>query len=376
MKTAFFPCSALLLTATLAFGADAVAPESAAEKAYAEFRAVRYAQVPRQADVAAASKLQMKQHDESSRLAEKFYKRFPDDPRKWEILGVAVNSPRQYFGPGVAAEQAAWEKRRNELRKMILADSSVPANIWTTVAEWTVGDMAGSRGRPVADLKWAGEVVEQMAVRVPASERRRFVEQTYFDALEKHDPATAEKLLRSRLEAGEANPSVRDVAAGRLRIIEAARAPLDLRFVAADGREVDLAKLRGKVVLVDFWATWCVPCIEEMPNVRAAYRKYHELGFEVIGIAFENSRLLKADTPETIAQKKKAAKEKLIKFAGENGMDWPHHFDGEYWSNEFGRRFAIASIPATFLLGRDGRLVTTEVRGEKLGAEIERLLKL
>src|SRR5258708_16076241 len=110
--------------------------------------------------------------------------------------------------------------------------------------------------------------------------------------------------------------------------------------------------------------------MEEMPNVRAAYKKYHDRGFEVIGIAFENSRLAKADTPEVIAQKKQAAKDKLLKFVGEKAMPWPHHFDGEYWNNEFGRRFAIASIPTAFLIGKDGRLITKETRGEKLELEV------
>ena len=246
--TAFFATTVLSLAAELS-------PTSgAADRAYEEFRAVRYAPVPRQADVAATSKLQMKQHDDSSRLAEKFYEAFPHDPRKWEVLGVALNSPRQYNGPGAEAEKAVWEKRRNEWRRMLLADATVPANIWTTVAEWTIGDVAGSRGKPVTDLAWAGEIAEQMARRVPDSDRRRFAEATYVEALTKRDPAAAEKFLQSRVAATETNAGVRAYASGRLRVIEAKRQPLDLKFTASDGREVDLAKLRGKVVLVDFWA--------------------------------------------------------------------------------------------------------------------------
>jgi len=366
----------LVVTGALAFAAETAPPSAAADKAYEEFRAVRYAQVPRLSDVKESSRLQMIQHNDSSRLGEKFYDQFPNDPRKWEVLGVAVNSPRQFAGPNEEAEKAAWGKRQHELRKMILADGTVPANIWTTVAEWTIGDMAGARGKPVRDLAWAGQVVEQMAKRVPASDRRKFAEQTYLDALEKRDPAATEKLLRTRVEPAETNAAVREVAAGRLRTIAATRAPLDLKFTAADGREVDLAKLRGKVVLIDFWATWCVPCIEEMPHVRAAYQKYRDRGFEVIGIAFENSRLAKTDAPEVVAQKKQAAKEKMLKFAAENAMPWPHHFDGDYWDNEFGRRFAIHSLPAVFLVGKDGRIISTDVHGENLGLAVKRALGL
>ena len=367
MKTASF--FLILVAAAACVLAAETPPETspAADEAYQRFRAVRYTQVPRLSDVQETSRLQMKQHDESSRLAEKFYEQFPTDARKWEIIGVAVNSPRQFSGPDAAAEQAAWEKKRNAWRRLLLADAGVPANIWTTVAEWTIGDMAGSRGRPVRDLALAGEVVAQMAARVPASERRKFAEQAYLDSLQKADPAAAERFLRTRVGPAETNAAVKEMAAGRLRIVEAMAAPLDLKFTAADGREVDLAKLRGKVVLVDFWATWCVPCLKEMPYVRAAYKKFHDRGFEVVGISFD-----KAPGAQPRGMERTAAQ--VDQFARENDMPWPHHYDGKYWDNEFGRRFAIASIPATFLLGKDGRIATTEAHGEKLAVEIERLL--
>jgi hypothetical protein len=64
----------------------------------------------------------------------------------------------------------------------------------------------------------------------------------------------------------------------------------------------------------------------------------------------------------------------LVQFARENDMPWPHHYDGKYWDNEFGRRFSIRELPTAFLLGRDGRLVTTDVHGDKLEAALERLL--
>ena len=363
--------SILIFFATVGLVCAAESAQSlpGADEAYQRLRAARSTQVLRMADVQETSRLQMKQHDESSRLAEKFYAQFPIDPRKWEVLGIAVNSPRQFSGPAAAAEEVAWEKRRNEWRRMLLSDAGVPANIWTTVAEWTIGDMAGSRGRPVRDLAWAGEVVAQMAVRVPASDRRKFAEQAYFDALQKADLAAAERFLRLRAGPAETNPAVKEMAAGRLRVVEAMAAPLELKFTAADGRQVDLAQLRGKVVLVDFWATWCVPCLREMPYVRAAYKKFHGRGFEVVGISFD-----KAPGAQPRGMERTAAQ--IDQFARENDMPWPHHYDGKYWDNEFGRRFAVASIPAAFLLGKDGRIATTEAHGEKLAVEIERLLGL
>lgn len=361
MRLRLLPFALLFLVAPALPGA-----EPSADTAYARLRAVRTAEVSREGDVAAVSQRQRQQHDEASRLAEAFLREFPRDARRWEVIGWAVNSPRLSDTARGPADEA-WSGRRDELRRELLAASGVPEPLWVGVAERTIGDLAGFRGIPVRDLAWAGRIVEDLGRRFPASDRRRFAEQTYVRALERADAAAAEAFLRTRVGAQETNGGVRELASGRLRIMEMRRTPLELAFTAADGRPVDLAKLRGKVVLVDFWATWCKPCLEEMPHVRAAYQKYHDRGFEVIGISFD-----KAPGPTPRAMERTA--EQVSRFARENGMPWPHHYDGAYWQNELGRRFAINEIPATFLLGKDGRLVTTEAHGERLGDEVARLL--
>ena len=359
--------SLLLLFVTLALR-PALAAESAvgpADQAYQAMLARRMEAPPR-GDVQVTSAFQRKQHDDVSRAAEKFLNAYPSDARRWEVIALAVNSPRladMSDGP----VDPVWNKRRDELRDELLAGKDVPDKLWISVAERAADDLDGFRGEPVRDLAKAGRIVEQMALRVPGSDRRKFVEQTYFDALLKTDSAAAEKLLRQRVSAAETNAPVKEMAAGTLRILEMTRQPLEMKFTAADGREVDLAKLRGKVVLIDFWATWCVPCMKEMPNVRAAYKKYHDRGFEIVGISFD-----KAPGAKRQAMEKTAAD--LNEFAQKNDMPWPHHYDGQFWSNEFGRRFAIHEIPAAFLLDQTGRLVTTETHGGKLDAAVGRLL--
>jgi thiol-disulfide isomerase/thioredoxin len=151
--------------------------------------------------------------------------------------------------------------------------------------------------------------------------------------------------------------------------------PLELAFTAVDGRPVDLKNLRGKVVLIDFWATWCGPCIAELPNVKRVYADHHDKGFEVIGISLENGRLLPGDTPEQSAAKLAAAKKVLTDFTAKEMMPWPQHFDGKYWKNEFAVQFSIASIPAMFLLDQEGRVVSTNARGPLLEQEVKRMLK-
>ncbi len=355
----------LLAAFCTVFSFAAEPPAQSADPVYEALRARRMERPP-PGDVKTTSAFQLQQHDEVSRAAEKFLDQFPADPRRWEVMAWAVIAPRRpEMSDGPA--DPAWNRRCDQLRDELLAGQDVPDAIWVSVVERTINALAGFRGEPVRDLAKAGRLVAQFAARVPDSKRRKFAEQTYCDALERAEPAAAEVFLRQRASPAETNEDVRQMAAGRLRAIEARRIPLELAFTAADGRAVDLAKLRGKVVLIDFWATWCVPCLKEMPNVRAAYQKYHDKGFEVIGIAFE-----KAPSPRAVPMERTA--EQLVQFARENAMPWPHHYDGKYWENEFGRRFSIKELPTAFLLGQDGRLVTTDTHGDKLDVAVRRLL--
>lgn len=132
--------------------------------------------------------------------------------------------------------------------------------------------------------------------------------------------------------------------------------PLDIKFTAVDGREVDLAKMRGKVVLIDFWATWCGPCVAELPNVLKAYKELHPKGFEIVGISLDSD------------------KGKLEKFVADKGMEWPQFFDGKGWKNEIAVTYDIHSIPAMWLVDQKGMVVDTSARAG-LEEKVAKLLK-
>ena len=122
------------------------------------------------------------------------------------------------------------------------------------------------------------------------------------------------------------------------------------------GSPLSVAGHKGKVTLIDFWATWCGPCKAELPNVIALYGQYHAQGFDIIGVSLDSNQ------------------QTLVNFLRAANMTWPQFFDGQGWDNQLAKQYNVHSIPMTYLLDQHGVIIGKELRGHALGAALLKAL--
>lgn len=125
----------------------------------------------------------------------------------------------------------------------------------------------------------------------------------------------------------------------------------------ADGKPVSLADYKGKYVLIDFWASWCGPCRQENPNVVEAYTKFHDEGFDILGVSLDRS------------------KGPWLKAIADDNLSWTQVSDLKYWNNEASKMYAVSSIPANFLIDPDGKILAKDLRGEDLQNKLKEIFE-
>jgi thiol-disulfide isomerase/thioredoxin len=288
---------------------------------------------------------------DGAKVARDFQARFPGHSnapialqKEYEVLNYAA---------GLGRTEAF--ARLNELEGLLLKDPTLPANErytlqLTTLQRRAVARQAEGSAVVLGELeKGARELLKEFPDRAELWSMLTVVAQ---GADTKKSRALCQEIL-----ASAAAPQAAKVAAQQLlERLAFEGQPFDLKFTAFDGREIATSTLRGKVLLIDFWATWCGPCITELPSVKAAYTKYQPQGFEIIGLSFDQSR------------------EQLEALLKKEGITWPQYFDGKGWDSELAERYKISGIPTMWLVDKRGIIRDVNARAD-LETKIERLLK-
>jgi len=307
-------------------------------------------------------------------MAKEFYTRFPNDPRadkakdwEYEFMESAVvknpNTMEDAFLPVAEAylrnPKLTTEKRCDIRRSMLdLPSRKVGIILYREelhcVEGWEVENQLAERGARSLIAEFPGQEMPYewlitVAWNYAKSDERRGITLLKEILTFQKAPASVRKKIREMIADMETTLELKETMKKGLG------KPMTLQFTAIDGKEVDLAKLKGKVVLVDFWATWCGPCVKEMPKVKMIYEKYHVKGLEIIGISLD--RDLKH----------------LKEFVESQKIAWPQYFAAGGTDNAILKRYPAPSIPQLWLVDKNGNIQDLNGR-EDLEKKVESML--
>lgn len=171
-----------------------------------------------------------------------------------------------------------------------------------------------------------------------------------FDKFEQRYNALSQRVKKSSigLELKKMVAEIGKAAVGKI-------AP-DFKAATPEGESLSLSSLKGKYVLIDFWASWCAPCLAEVPNVKAVYDEYHPKGLEILSVSLDED------------------KAKWMAAITKHNLNWKHISTLKGWDCGIAKTYNVSGVPAMILLDKDGRIVTKDLRGEKLREEISKLI--
>lgn len=292
--------------------------------------------------------------------ADAFAKAYPADPRRWRALLAGFDADLQKRRILRTGRPTDGAEDRARLDAMLKA-ADAPADVKSEAAFTRVMTYVDEINTGAAPETVYGEFYAQAATFLgkntdPAEDTRMKMIELHVLAQDrtKHGDEVLKALVSDK--DGQVALKAREITAKRVAVGELKTKPVELEFTAVGGEAVNLASMRGKVILVDFWASWCAPCLAEIPNVAAAYNKLHDKGFEVIGISLDDD------------------KDQMLAAVKRHKMAWPQYFDGQGFKNKISSRYGIDAIPVTWLIDKKGLLRESNLHGPALEEAVSRLL--
>lgn len=289
---------------------------------------------------------------EAADKAKEFYTKFPAHAKASEAQRMELQLLSVAVQLGVTNRQAAFDA----LQEKRLSDPTLPADEKfdmraQRIVKMLMDEESTNRVPLLAKAEKATrELQEEFPKREESAEILLMIAQGYLDA----DEIGKARVVTEDV-AKKASGDAKEQAQTQLRKLNLVGKPFELKFTDLNGKEQSIKDYAGKVVLVDFWATWCGPCRAALPEVKEIYTKYHPKGFEILAISFDKD------------------KDTLKKFIAEESLPWPQYFDGLAWENKIGAKYEISSIPTVWLIDKKGNLRDLSGR-QSLGAKVEKLL--
>ena len=179
---------------------------------------------------------------------------------------------------------------------------------------------------------------------------------TYFDEDAENHIGIYESIYNKLKDKYKDNQFVQYID-GKLRsTLGPGRTAPEIEMKDPDGKTRKLSDLRGKVVMIDFWASWCSPCRMENPNVVRLYKKYHDKGFEIYSVSLDKTR------------------DAWVRAIQQDGLEWPNHVsDLKGWTSSGGAAYGIRSVPSTVLVDREGKIIARNLRGQELANKLKEI---
>lgn len=277
--------------------------------------------------------------DRKAKLIGDLYQQYPDNPALNQLL------PERW--QAMLASPKTTDAAMGEIDTVIKSGKNEKlasdAGVLKTLVNFR---KAGLEAKPEVLLG----IVDEFTKRFPKDPRGAEM-LTAVAGLQTIDPALKDTIVQRIEKEYPDSPVVAGMKA-ESRLRDAVGKPFEVDFSdAITGTKVNSASLKGKVVVIDFWATWCGPCVGEMPKMKALYAKYKDKGVEFIGVSLD-------------APRDQGGFDKLKDFVKDNKIEWPQYYEGKPSASDFATGWGIKSIPTVFAVDADGNLATTEARGK------------